>query len=249
MKNHIMLLIPFLVLFLATSFAQAPYPAKKGENHLRLQVINQTIQDLPGLTLRFAPDHAPWLTAKDEVTIDLGAYHVGSVASKSVQLLDLPFEVAASSIGEPEIQLQLVYRGQVLGAFKVLLTFFSGDGNGSVSLSKGENTEEQSESLVDERGVISIPLAYGLSQNYPNPFNPETNIEVQLPENGWTVLKVYDILGRDVKTLVNREMPAGSHILVWDGANSEGRPVPSGVYIYRLTTSKFVSVRKMILVR
>jgi hypothetical protein len=249
MKIQKLLPLCLLLLYATVALAQVPYFAQPGENLLRLQLINQSGDNLSKLTVRLHPSHPQWLVPKGEATIDLAAYRAGSEASNNVELFDLPFEVAGSNIFDSEIQFQLVCSGQILGAFKVLLTFSHGDGNTPVSLSKGETTEKQSEPFIDETASFSTPTSYALSQNYPNPFNPATNIEVQLPENGWTVLKVYDVLGRGVKTLVNRELAAGTHILTWDGTDDEAKIVPSGVYIYRLTTSKFISVKKMVVLR
>ncbi len=98
-----------------------------------------------------------------------------------------------------------------------------------------------------------IPLSYRLEQNYPNPFNPQTTIRFGLPEEaeGKTVqLKVYDILGREVKTLLNGRLKAGYHEVRWNGRNNQGQTVSSGVYFYRLQTGQTTQMaRKMILLR
>ena len=89
-----------------------------------------------------------------------------------------------------------------------------------------------------------IPKEFGLSQNYPNPFNPSTRIDFQLPVSSHVTLKVFDILGREVALLVNEIKTAGIYHVSWDAAN-----MPSGMYVYRITTGNFVCVRKMVLVR
>ncbi|MCD4691697.1 MAG: lamin tail domain-containing protein, partial [Calditrichales bacterium] len=73
-----------------------------------------------------------------------------------------------------------------------------------------------------------------LYQNYPNPFNPQTTISYQLPVNGDIALKIYDMLGREVRTLVNENKTAGYHSVVWNGIDNSGRQVSSGVYFYQL---------------
>ncbi|HZW40051.1 MAG TPA: T9SS type A sorting domain-containing protein [Ignavibacteriaceae bacterium] len=85
---------------------------------------------------------------------------------------------------------------------------------------------------------------YELSQNYPNPFNPSTNIKFSLPEGGITTIKVYDILGEEKATLLNEYKPAGSYIATFDGKN-----LPSGVYIYTITSGSFKQSRKMLLMK
>jgi hypothetical protein len=95
------------------------------------------------------------------------------------------------------------------------------------------------------------PETFSLFQNYPNPFNPGTKIKYQIPASlnpsqGGTLvtLKVFDILGSEVATLVNEEKPAGTYELTWNAVN-----LPSGVYFYQLRAGAFVSTKKMILTK
>ncbi|RMG23121.1 MAG: T9SS C-terminal target domain-containing protein [Methanobacteriota archaeon] len=95
-----------------------------------------------------------------------------------------------------------------------------------------------------------IPEDFDMSQNYPNPFNPTTTISFDLPHATRITLHVFDVNGRQVRTLAEGEFAAGSHQMVWDGRDDNGVPVASGVYFYRLTTgSGFVATRKMVLLR
>ncbi len=88
------------------------------------------------------------------------------------------------------------------------------------------------------------PLTYNLDQNYPNPFNPSTTIQFSIPETTHVSLKVFDSLGKEVKTLINENLKFGKHSVSFDGAD-----LASGVYIYKLETPKFQQSRKMILLR
>lgn len=94
-----------------------------------------------------------------------------------------------------------------------------------------------------------LPADYSLEQNYPNPFNPTTQIKFNLPKQSEVLLKIYDMLGREVASLVNGEMNAGTHLLTWDGKDNSGNLVASGVYFYRMTAGEFVDTKKMVLVR
>jgi len=89
-----------------------------------------------------------------------------------------------------------------------------------------------------------IPALYSLSQNYPNPFNPVTKITYDIPKNGFVKLIVFDVLGREVQTLVNESLKPGAY-----KASFNASQYPSGVYFYRLTTDGFSETRKMLLVR
>jgi hypothetical protein len=90
----------------------------------------------------------------------------------------------------------------------------------------------------------NIPADYSLSQNYPNPFNPITRIDFDIPKNGFVSLKVYDILGREVQTLVNENKTAGSYSVDFNGAD-----LTSGVYFYRLESEGFSNVKRMIVIK
>jgi hypothetical protein len=95
-----------------------------------------------------------------------------------------------------------------------------------------------------EEDLLALPASFKLEQNFPNPFNPTTIIRFDLPGEGLVKGVVYDILGREVVTLLNDEMSAGSHQM---GFNAVG--LPSGVYIFRLQSGKYSSSIKMILMK
>ncbi len=105
---------------------------------------------------------------------------------------------------------------------------------------------------IEDEQFDFIPQQYSLSQNYPNPFNPSTVIKYQIPQNGLVILKVYDILGKEVAALVNEEKPAGSYEV-----NFNTSSLASGVYLYRLSVNdpstssgqNYVDVKKMILLK
>jgi hypothetical protein len=100
-------------------------------------------------------------------------------------------------------------------------------------------------SAVDDNlSGIRIPAECNLSQNYPNPFNPSTIISYQIPTTRFVTLKVYDILGREVKTLVNEQKNAGSYKVSFDGSK-----LASGVYIYQLCAGGFIKTRKLLLIK
>jgi hypothetical protein len=93
------------------------------------------------------------------------------------------------------------------------------------------------------------PQEYVLAQNYPNPFNPSTVITFGLPEDGHVSLVVFDVLGRTVHTLLDRELGSGTHQVEWNGLDAHGRSVASGIYLYRLEAGDFSQERVMILLR
>jgi len=102
----------------------------------------------------------------------------------------------------------------------------------------------------DQTAVGDLPSTFALGAAYPNPFNPSTKIAYAIPAGGGRVdLKIFDLSGRLVRTLVSGEMPAGNHTAVWTGLNDAGRRVASGTYFYRLQAPDFDDTRKMVLVK
>lgn len=106
--------------------------------------------------------------------------------------------------------------------------------------------------IFNENGVVNgvkhkpnqTPASFSLSQNYPNPFNPSTSISYELSANSYVSLKVYDVLGREVRTLVNERQSAGTHAVKFDGSG-----LSSGVYFYRLVAGAYVASRKLVLMK
>jgi subtilisin family serine protease len=98
-----------------------------------------------------------------------------------------------------------------------------------------------------------LPTSYGLKQNFPNPFNAGTTITYDLPNSSSVTLKIFDVLGREVRTLVNDIQSAGNRRLLWDARDSRGAAVASGVYFYRLTATSvsqsFSETKKLVVVR
>lgn len=98
--------------------------------------------------------------------------------------------------------------------------------------------------------VFSLqPQEYVLAQNYPNPFNPQTSIKFTIPEGSDVSLKIYNLQGQLVRTLLNGEQPAGSFLLVWDGMNERGKQVAAGAYLYELQVNNFRVVKRMIFLK
>jgi hypothetical protein len=98
--------------------------------------------------------------------------------------------------------------------------------------------------------TVVTPEQYVLEQNYPNPFNPSTAIRFSLPVENKISLIVYDMVGREVKTLIaNQQMAKGAYQAEWDGTNNAGNAVASGSYVYTLKFGNFSKSQKMMLVR
>jgi len=94
-----------------------------------------------------------------------------------------------------------------------------------------------------------LPTKFALNQNYPNPFNPSTTISYDIPQTGKVVLKIYNILGQEVKTLLNNVVTPGRYQMTWNGDNNFGRKLASGIYLYQMIYNKQQVVKKMVLLK
>ena len=109
------------------------------------------------------------------------------------------------------------------------------DGGGTVNVIEGEFGE--------------TPTKYSLNNNYPNPFNPVTTLRYDLSENGLVNITIYDMLGREVKTLINQTQDAGYKSVIWDATNDYGKPVSAGIYLYQIQAGEYISTKKMVLLK
>ncbi len=123
------------------------------------------------------------------------------------------------------------YDGQALTAASDTFSFYTEGG-----LDVPENPE-------------ALPKTFALNQNYPNPFNPVTTIPYQLPEKARVTLRVYNILGQEVRTLVHTVQLPGYYRAFWDGKNKYGNALPSGVYLYRLEAGRYSKTYRMLLIK
>ncbi len=176
--------------------------------------------------------------------------------------LDGEVEVNATT----DVNGNYVLTGLQAGAYKVEATgagyedsFFGGtndDNAAPVSVGGGEDAGEVNLTL-DEDNITSVstdgpevPVRFGLAQNYPNPFNPETNIQYQLAGNSDVTLKIFNMLGQEIRTLVNSPQNAGSYTVRWDGKDASGRQVATGIYIFQLKAGEsFRLSRTMLMVK
>jgi len=114
--------------------------------------------------------------------------------------------------------------------------------NFEIIVGNAQAVEEQLESI--------IPMTYALGQNYPNPFNPATTIPLTIPEQSEVTLKIFNILGQEVITLFNGNLNAGKHYFTWEGTNQTRTLMPSGIYIYQMTTNMGVRFTgKMVMIK
>ena len=123
-------------------------------------------------------------------------------------------------------------------------------------------TEENLPEVLDGQGGVfhvilpqmdislsDIPNNFRLYNAYPNPFNPTTMIQYDLPEDSFISINIYDMIGRHVRTMLNKRITAGQRSIIWDGTDSSGQPVSAGTYFFTIKTDQFSSTKKMIMLK
>jgi uncharacterized repeat protein (TIGR01451 family) len=109
--------------------------------------------------------------------------------------------------------------------------------------------KEVQTAVREARGTVELPKAVTVVRNYPNPFNPSTTIFFVLPAKGQTTLTIYNMNGQKVRELLAKDLPAGAHTILWDGRNSEGQTVSSGVYFSVLKAGRFFGSSRMMMLK
>ena len=147
------------------------------------------------------------------------------------------------------------------GSASILLTLNAegiDPGNYTAGISINSNDPDQGTVIIPlsltVNGMSSenealLPQEFALHQNYPNPFNPVTRIRYDLPENSMVNITVYDMLGREVNTLVNQVQDAGFKSIIWDATNDYGKSVSAGIYLYQIQAGDFMRTEKMVLLK
>ena len=103
--------------------------------------------------------------------------------------------------------------------------------------------------MTKSKNIENIPENFVLYDNYPNPFNPQTRIDFGLPEEGLVELKIYDVMGREIITLVHDVLQPGHKSVKWNATNKTGQPVSAGMYFYALRVKDFTQIKKMVLLK
>ena len=157
-------------------------------------------------------------------TVRIGGFTLGSITDAG-KYLEIVFEVIGNNESTSQVELY---------SYRI-------------------NAEEEQQGIatvvIPSGNLTEVPEEYLLYNNYPNPFNPNTTIEYQIPEQGRITLKIYNMLGQEIRTLIDGEKSAGSYAINWDGMDNSGQPVVSGFYFYRLQSNDFVASKKMALMK
>jgi hypothetical protein len=150
------------------------------------------------------------------------------------------FEVTPFTSTNPGHSLSLVYNDRSSGKPRVA------HANPEVT---GNPIDLLNAKPVDQAETPEIPTHYSLAQNYPNPFNPSTTLAYSLKEPGHVTISIYNVLGQNVRTLIDEYQAAGNYTKVWNGHDDSGGEVASGIYFYRIKAGEFSDIKKMVLMK
>ena len=218
-KVTVIALIGLVLLFIPGVFASSVFRLTPGLNEVSIRIQNDCGTDLEEISLIVHEADLP-----DGITASLDARKIDAPdKKKSGDCLTVLFEVRETVPN---------------GMYKIPLALKDKSGN------------SWNFTLTADVGRI-LPERYALKPNYPNPFNPETHIAYDLADarEHETLLIVYNALGRQVRTLVNKKQQGGRYSVCWDGKDNDGTPVPSGLYFYKLSSGSFSRMKKMMLIK
>lgn len=178
--------------------------------------------------------------ACNAVSSDKSILPVISSTSPGTLIVKMRLETSAEKFSTESLDLKWtgetsIYRTKV----------FTFDGSRNIDIT---NEESHRSGITDGNGIAQnnaeIPKEYSLLQNYPNPFNPSTNLEFGIPNSQYVSLKIYDISGKEVATIINSILNPGTYKYLFDGSN-----LASGVYIYKIHAGNFTAFNKMLLLK
>ncbi len=213
-----------------------------------LMISNLQIQPNP-IILSVAEETTPTLTA----TTNFGARNIAPEAAEwrsskpSVARVDRSGKITALAPGYAKIFAR--FNGARAHAVILVKPQRLTQRNTNTDTPNLNSLDSFAPSAASTSAGEAAPLAFTLAQNYPNPFNPETEINFTLPQASAVSVKIFNLLGEEIRTLVDEERAAGYHTLRWDGKDKNGNAAASGVYLYQYRAGDFLQVRKMSLLR
>jgi hypothetical protein len=190
---------------------------------------------IPQLRVNLKSDFCEWLLVENSAATIRGTGKINNKGNYGFMLL--AEDGAACKMGDDKLRVVIWDKND--GDKIIYDNLVSQATHGVISMSTNSIFAKET-----EESDLVVPTEFALEQNYPNPFNPTTTISYSIPEAGYVELKVYDILGNEVATLVNEAEESGYHTALFDATK-----LASGIYIYTLRTNNFVQTRKMMLLK
>lgn len=189
-----------------------------------------------------------------EYTLEFDAWAIAPRTLR-VQVCDVKYpdsdlaNIGAISLGRSQRHYEYQFNITSNVVLDAELKFLLGADENDVYLDNIQFTRKDATNSQKSHPADVAAMGYNLWRNFPNPFNPHTQIRYDIGKPGFVELKIVNVLGQDIRTLVNEEKAAGSFDIFWDGKNDAGLQVPAGLYFYRLKSANFSETRKMLLVK
>ncbi|HAY34191.1 MAG TPA: hypothetical protein DCY06_08635 [Bacteroidetes bacterium] len=196
--------------------------------------LTNNLSEVPDDALAFSENHYDYIATVDILTSTLPEF------TDTLKSICTPPPV----FGESWTAFPVRYRVQAVDVYddESVLSDFAATQAWNIISNDGGPAEEDNFGITNNDS--NIPTEYSLNQNYPNPFNPNTNIRYDLPNDNFVSIKIYDITGREIKSLVNEFKPAGRYIIAFNASN-----LSSGIYYYKIKAGDFTQVKKMMLIK
>ena len=213
-----------------------------------LSVTITAVNDAPGIFMRLLP------TDGSAIAVDAVMFSWSTAIDVDGDTVTYSLNIKVSGIDtiftttDTTLTVDFGALGLADQTYGVTWSVTASDGQVTTAAANGTGTLDVITGVEDEE-LAGIPEEFALHQNYPNPFNPETTIRYQLPESANVLVKIYNLQGRWVRTLVNENKEAGFHEIVWDARDEAGKDVSSGLYLYRIQAGDFTDVKKLMLLR
>lgn len=207
----------------------------------RFNLPNRTLNRLP-INLLIPRAGAEAITIDNSKIIIIGGYNEYFRALKTTEIFTFDNNHISIELGPP-----LKYPRKEFSAVKF---------NNSIYIFGGVNQFDEIVPVVEKLNLLTNvednnlqPDEFILYQNYPNPFNSTTQISFKIPSKSKVSLEIFDIFGRSIKTLVDKEVESGNYTVEWNGTDYNSNPVASGIYLYRLSTGEMSFTKKMLLLK
>ena len=179
----------------------------------------------------------------NQINSDNSSYPVIPSSKPGLLIARMKLETSADKFSKEEFDLKW---SSDENNFKTKIVAFKNDRLAEVTDINNHNIESDNNGDTEVENATELPTEFSLSQNYPNPFNPSTVIRYSLSENSFVTLKVYDVIGNEIATLVNEKQNSGTYNYQFSTVNYQ---LSSGVYFYKITAGSFSAVKRMFLIK
>ena len=229
------------------TYTYSPTANYNGSDSFTFTASDGTLLDTATVSITVIPVNDAPVANNDTIMVDHNTDYIGQISWSDV---DGDMEFSCNLLSNPSNGTVTV---SVEGSF-VYSPTTDYSGSDSFTFTVCDNSLCDTATVLITIHPLSIdetilPKRFTLHQNFPNPFNPVTTLRYDLPENGHVNITIYDMLGRQVKTLINQTQDTGYRSVIWDATNDYGKPVSAGIYLYQIQAGEYISTKKMVLLK